>query len=139
MITTVSSVILVTVVLAFWFRLRKPRLPHPPSPPAHPILGNLKALPKEYNEDAYRKLAEKYGVYRCFLFSLTVVLDFGFSGGIVYLNIMGKPTVIINSEKVANDLLDKRSVIYSDRPPLPFHHMFVHIRAFKVTLLISGK
>ncbi|KAJ3485903.1 hypothetical protein NLI96_g4620 [Meripilus lineatus] len=104
MITTVSSVILVTVVLAFWFRLRKPRLPHPPSPPAHPILGNLKALPKEYNEDAYRKLAEKYG-------------------GIVYLNIMGKPTVIINSEKVANDLLDKRSVIYSDRPPLPFHHM----------------
>jgi cytochrome P450 len=34
----------------------------------------------------------------------------------VYLNIFGRPLVIINSHKVAVDLLEKRSRIYSGRP-----------------------
>ena len=44
-------------------------------------------------------------------------------GEIIYLDILGKELVLLNSEKVANDLLDKRSSIYSDRPQLPFHDM----------------
>ena len=34
----------------------------------------------------------------------------------MYLNIVGQPIVVVNSSKVAKDLLDKRSGIYSDRP-----------------------
>ena len=34
----------------------------------------------------------------------------------MYLNIVGQPIVVVNSRKVAKDLLDKRSGIYSDRP-----------------------
>jgi hypothetical protein len=29
---------------------------------------------------------------------------------------MGQPAVLVNSRKIANDLMDKRSTIYSDRP-----------------------
>ena len=37
-------------------------------------------------------------------------------GEIVYLNIMGKDMIVLNSSKVAADLLEKRSTTYSNRP-----------------------
>jgi len=37
-------------------------------------------------------------------------------GDLVYLNVAGQPIVVLNSHKVAGDLLDRRSRIYSDRP-----------------------
>ena len=36
-------------------------------------------------------------------------------GDITYLNAAGQPMVILNSQKVAADLLDRRAGIYSDR------------------------
>ncbi len=38
------------------------------------------------------------------------------SGDVIYLNAAGQPIVILNSQKVAADLLDRRAGIYSDRP-----------------------
>ena len=38
------------------------------------------------------------------------------SGDIIYLNAAGLPMVVLNSQKVAADLLDRRAGIYSDRP-----------------------
>jgi hypothetical protein len=40
------------------------------------------------------------------------------SGDLIYLNVAGQPVVVLNSPKVAADLLDRRAAIYSDRPPL---------------------
>ena len=37
-------------------------------------------------------------------------------GDLIYLDVAGQPIVICNSHKVAGDLLDRRSRIYSDRP-----------------------
>ena len=37
-------------------------------------------------------------------------------GDLVYLNAAGQPVVVLNSHKVATDLLDRRATIYSDRP-----------------------
>ena len=34
----------------------------------------------------------------------------------MYLNALGQHIVVMNSHKVAGDLLDRRSIIYSDRP-----------------------
>ncbi len=42
-----------------------------------------------------------------------------FIGPLVMINIMGQRICIINSAKVATDLLDTRSSIYSDRPAMP--------------------
>jgi hypothetical protein len=36
----------------------------------------------------------------------------------VYVEVIGQPIIILNSVKVAKDLLDKRSLIYSNRPRL---------------------
>ncbi|KAI3602517.1 cytochrome p450 [Moniliophthora roreri] len=38
------------------------------------------------------------------------------SGDIVYLNMAGQDAILLNSSKVAADLLDRRAAIYSDRP-----------------------
>ena len=38
------------------------------------------------------------------------------TGDLVFLNAGGQPVVIINSQKVAVELLDRRAAIYSDRP-----------------------
>jgi hypothetical protein len=40
------------------------------------------------------------------------------SGDLIYLNLAGHKMVILNSQKVAADLLDRRAAIYSDRPAL---------------------
>lgn len=42
-----------------------------------------------------------------------------FTGEIVHINIFGQDIIFLNSVRVANDLLEKRSSIYSDRPRLP--------------------
>jgi hypothetical protein len=39
-------------------------------------------------------------------------------GELIYLNAGGQPIVVLNSQRVATDLLDRRSRIYSDRPRL---------------------
>ncbi|KAF8891883.1 hypothetical protein BD779DRAFT_1437372, partial [Infundibulicybe gibba] len=39
-------------------------------------------------------------------------------GDIIYLETFGNPTVVLNSSKVAAELLDRRSSNYSDRPEM---------------------
>lgn len=41
------------------------------------------------------------------------------TGDIVSVNLFGKRMVILNSLEVANELLDKKGAIYSDRPVFP--------------------
>ena len=48
-----------------------------------------------------------------------------FPGGLVYTKLLGKDFIIINSVKVAHDLLEKRSAIYSERPYLPANELCV--------------
>lgn len=42
-----------------------------------------------------------------------------FIGDVFQLNVLGKPIVVINSEKAAVELMEKRSANYSDRAPMP--------------------
>ncbi|KAJ7656553.1 cytochrome P450 [Mycena rosella] len=39
-------------------------------------------------------------------------------GDIVYADVLGQPLVVLNSDKIAMELLDRRSAIYSDRPTM---------------------
>jgi hypothetical protein len=39
---------------------------------------------------------------------------------ILYLNLMGKHAIVLNSAKAAVDVLDRRGANYSDRPQFPF-------------------
>jgi hypothetical protein len=38
------------------------------------------------------------------------------TGDLIYLTVLGQPIYLINSYKIATELLDGRALIYSDRP-----------------------
>ncbi|THU94571.1 cytochrome P450 [Dendrothele bispora CBS 962.96] len=42
-----------------------------------------------------------------------------YNSDIIHMKVLGDRTIILNSAKAANELLEKRSVIYSSRPPMP--------------------
>ena len=47
------------------------------------------------------------------------------SGDIISFRIFGKVIIVLNSTKVAKDLLEKNGNIYYDRPAIPIHEMWV--------------
>lgn len=49
--------------------------------------------------------------YRKALSPLTI-----YEGDLMYLEFFGKPTIVINSQEIAHELLEKRGAKYSDRP-----------------------
>ena len=49
------------------------------------------------------------------------------AGDIVHVKIFGKHVIMLNSARAVNDLLDKRSSIYSDRPHLPLIKLSVTV------------
>lgn len=76
-------------------------LPFPPGPARLPIVGNLFGI-KDLGSQ-WLTFAEWGKTY----------------GDLIYLEILGTRLLVLNSEKVAQDLLDKRSQNYSDRPQVP--------------------
>jgi len=38
------------------------------------------------------------------------------SSDVVYFNVLGNRMIVLNSQKAANEILDKRGAIYQDRP-----------------------
>ncbi|KAI0265535.1 cytochrome P450 [Gloeopeniophorella convolvens] len=68
----------------------------PPGPRGYPIIGNALDL----SSKQWLKFTEWKRQY----------------GDVVYLNAAGQSVVVLNSQKVAAELLDRRAQIYSDRP-----------------------
>ncbi|KAI0045104.1 cytochrome P450, partial [Auriscalpium vulgare] len=94
-------VICAYVLNAVHVRRKRSRLPYPPGPRGLPLIGNLLDLPSDKGSWlAYTELGKKYG-------------------DIFSLNILGQLIIVVQSPKIAYDLLEKRSNIYSDRIPSP--------------------
>ncbi|CAE6351962.1 unnamed protein product [Rhizoctonia solani] len=74
----------------------------PSSPKSYPLIGNLLSLPSGHEHLGFMKLGEEL------------------ENKIISLNVFGTTIVILNDRKDAENLLDKRSRVYSDRscPPL---------------------
>ncbi|RDB17752.1 hypothetical protein Hypma_001133 [Hypsizygus marmoreus] len=105
-ITVVSAIL---VLCYSWFKriqggCRNPaKAARPPGPKPLPFIGNLLDVPKGDEAGTFAKWALKYGP-------------------VVYLEVLGRPLVILNSTDAISDLLDKRSQNYSDRTHLPMLH-----------------
>ncbi|KAF8168214.1 cytochrome P450 [Crassisporium funariophilum] len=84
------------LLFRYWTK-KANKYPLPPGPGGYPIIGNIHDVPHEYAWLTYSDWAKKYG-------------------HITYLNILGNPTIILNSAKAAIELLETRSSNYSDRP-----------------------
>lgn len=89
----VPSVVLLLLIRHIWHR----RHHYPPGPPQDPLIGNLRNVPKDKPCLTWEEWGKTYGP-------------------LVYMNIVGKPYIIINSYEVARELLEKRGGKYSDRP-----------------------
>ncbi|KAF5327069.1 hypothetical protein D9619_004660 [Psilocybe cf. subviscida] len=94
-------------------RRNRARLPLPPGPRGYPFIGNVLDMPTSQQWRVYADWAKVYG-------------------DIFSFKVLGQPIVVLNSLEVAQDLFDKRSANYSDRPRLPmllelmnFGHIFL--------------
>ncbi|KAF8521229.1 cytochrome P450 [Hysterangium stoloniferum] len=76
----------------------------PPGPRRKPIIGNLLDLPKYHETETVAGWSKKYG-------------------DMIYLNCLGNPMLFVNSDRIAHDLFEKRSSIYSDRYGNPMLYM----------------
>ncbi|KAJ0421285.1 cytochrome P450 [Aspergillus carlsbadensis] len=78
-------------------------LPLPPGPKPKPLIGNLRDLPPPGQQDwvHWGKFKDRYGP-------------------ISSITIFGQTIVILNDSRIAFDLLEKRSGIYSSRPKMVF-------------------
>ncbi|KAI0415240.1 cytochrome P450 [Xylaria grammica] len=96
------SALAASVVVILLYRLsRTGRRPegYPPGPPTLPLIGNLHLMPKQKGHLQFERWANEYGP--------------------IYSLILGTQVmVVISSDKVVKDLLDKRSGIYSSRPDM---------------------
>ncbi|KAF7346528.1 O-methylsterigmatocystin oxidoreductase [Mycena sanguinolenta] len=76
------------------------RLPFPPGPKPRFLVGNLFDIPTKMPWITYAEWGKQYG-------------------DIVHAQVFGQHILILNSTKVATELLEKRAAIYSDRPRIP--------------------
>ncbi|KAF8972348.1 cytochrome P450 [Flammula alnicola] len=96
----IAAGLLVFFCAYFIYRRRYPGRLYPPGPKGLPIVGNLFDIPKASAYKTYAQWSKELG------------------SDILYLNAAGQSIVVLNSIEAANDLLDKRSSIYSNRPHL---------------------
>ncbi|KAJ3964513.1 cytochrome P450 [Lentinula raphanica] len=82
--------------------------PLPPGPKGWPIIGNIFDIPAEYPWKVYRRWGQQ------------------FDSEIITLKLPGPPLLVLNSAKAADELLIKRSAIYSDRPRMVMLNELVH-------------
>ncbi|KAI0260107.1 cytochrome P450 [Gloeopeniophorella convolvens] len=100
---TVQAVNVALAVLALWL-LKKVTEKKPigrkiPGPKGWPIIGNLLDVPNEVEYQVFSRWRQKYG-------------------DLIQMTVLGQPIIIINSPKLATDILSKKSAIYSSRPHL---------------------
>jgi len=88
----------------------------PPGPRGYPIIGNVLELRSTQSWLKFAGWRKKYGQFVLSSNFLDKFLTRTRLGELIYLNAAGQPIVILNSQRVAVGLLDRRSGIYSDRP-----------------------
>lgn len=101
-----GAVLFIPLVLAWRSASKNSSLPPlPPGPRLLPFVGNAFDINVSRPWLTYTNWKEKHG-------------------DIVYSRVLGQHIIIINSIKVARELLDRRSAIYSDRPFLQTNEEF---------------
>ncbi|KAF5313822.1 hypothetical protein D9619_013035 [Psilocybe cf. subviscida] len=82
-------------------RRRNPsRLPPPPGPKGYPLIGNIFDMPTSQQWRTYADWAKVYG-------------------DVFSFKVLGQRIIVLNSLEAAQELFEKRSSNYSDRPRMP--------------------
>ncbi|EPS98969.1 hypothetical protein FOMPIDRAFT_1125292 [Fomitopsis schrenkii] len=110
LIDSCAALLLIYVIRGVLLVSGKPSRP-PPGPPGWPIIGNVFDMPTSYQWETFAAWGDRWG-------------------DIVSISLFGKRMVILNSLDVANELLDRKGAIYSDRPVLPVSGEIVNLARF---------
>ncbi|KAG5643662.1 hypothetical protein DXG03_000542 [Asterophora parasitica] len=113
--TFLPAFLLVCACLYLWTRgSERKHPPLPPGPPADPIIGHLRKIPPKGQEDLYYEWGKIYG-------------------DVMYLHVLGRHIIVLNSVEAAVDLLDRRSANYSDRPRFIIYELMGWARSITFT------
>ncbi|KAF9264295.1 hypothetical protein L218DRAFT_926047 [Marasmius fiardii PR-910] len=96
----------VTLAVALIFVSCRSKTHYPSGPKPRFLVGNFFDIPKSEAWKVYRDLGRLYGDY-------------------IHLELLGLHTVVINSWKIVDELFEKHSRIYSDRPSIPMLDMCI--------------
>ena len=108
-------VVLVAYVLISLWRRVPAGYPLPPGPSPVPIVGNVLGINPTEPWTSYTRLGTLYGWS---LFAFSSILLISSPGDLVYTRLLNQEVIVLNSEEVAKDLLERRSYNYSDRPAI---------------------
>jgi hypothetical protein len=97
------------------WRRNPTRLPYPPGPKGYPIIGNLLDIPNAFIYKRFREMSRDLGTFHVLGHRSSVLTTLPVDSDIIHLQVFGFHLIVCNSKGVADDLLDKRSSIYSDR------------------------
>ncbi|KAK7050258.1 putative monooxygenase [Favolaschia claudopus] len=118
--TSLILCILTVCVVSLLFALLSRKARRPPGPRRLPFFGNTLQLPRTCQWITFSKWAKQYG-------------------NIVYLQAFRQPIILLNSAKVARELLEQRSGMYSGRPHLKLKVALCRSSGFdKVFVLYSS-
>ncbi|KAF9262285.1 hypothetical protein L218DRAFT_867838 [Marasmius fiardii PR-910] len=78
---------------------RRTRKSLPPGPPRVPLVGHLRIVPQEKQAETFHEWAKTYG-------------------DVMYLEVLGRRMVVLDSVNVSRVLLEDRGANYSCRPRL---------------------
>ncbi|KAM5541771.1 hypothetical protein V8D89_004500 [Ganoderma adspersum] len=93
----ITLALILAPIVIFICRRRLYNRPSAPGPAGAPFVGVAWQIPSDKQWLKFHDWIEHYG-------------------DVVAITVMGQPTLILGSAKAANDLLDARGAIYSDRP-----------------------
>ncbi|KAG1723174.1 cytochrome P450, partial [Suillus paluster] len=97
---------------------KKNPAPYPPGPSGFPLIGNVLDIPDIKPWLTFAEWGKKYG-------------------DISHIEVLGQHIIVVNSVKIAMDMLDKKSTMYSDRPVFPMAGELVGLKHI-LTLLPYG-
>lgn len=87
----------IALLALLWLRWRAQPLPYPPGPRPFPIIGNIFDMPQSKFAITWSRFGDEYG-------------------SLAWLKIPGQNFLVVNSFEAAKELLEKRTLAFTDRP-----------------------
>jgi hypothetical protein len=116
-----SITVFIALLLAKYVTSRKQHRPYPPGPKPKPIIGNALDLPTTDLANVYIAWGKKYNSELNELFR--PFANIRAIGSIIHTSAFGRHMVVLNKLEDAEELLNRRAAISSDRYEFPIQKL----------------